>query len=145
MNPSEQLLAERAIAQVLQRYAHLADERDWAAIGEVFSDEAQADYGGLHLGDRAAIAAMLARHLGGCGPTQHLLGIPVVAFDGDRASSRVAVRAAHRGAGAQAEATYECMGEYHDHWVRTAQGWRIAHRRMQVTLEFGSRRVLAPG
>lgn len=36
------------------------------------------------------------------------------------------------------------MGHYQDRWVHTPAGWRIAHRTMTVTLEFGSRKVLAP-
>ncbi len=138
----DQLRSERAIARTLQRYAQLADDRDWAGVADVFAAHASADYGDLHLGDRAAIGAMLVRALEYCGPTQHLLGIPVIDVDGDRATSRVAIRAAHRGAGAYHDQTYECLGEYRDRWERTSDGWRIVHRRMAVTLEFGSRRVL---
>ena len=34
--------------------------------------------------------------------------------------------------------------EDQDRWTRTERRWRIAHRRMQVGLEFGSRVVLRP-
>jgi 3-phenylpropionate/cinnamic acid dioxygenase small subunit len=135
---------ERALHRVLVRYAQLCDQRDWAAITEVFSDTASASYGGWPLPDRAAILRMLQRHLGGCGPTQHLLGNLLVDNQSDTLCSRVSVRAAHRGAGDLAEQTYECLGEYHDRWVHTAQGWRIAHREMVIALEFGSRDVLRP-
>lgn len=90
---------------------------------------------------------MLRRHLGGCGPTQHLLGNLLVEHgpQGPQGPhSRISVRAAHRGSGELAELTYECLGEYHDRWVRTPQGWRISHRRMVITLELGSRHVLRP-
>lgn len=140
----QQLLLERELHQVVCRYARLCDERDWAALDGVFSATATADYGGWQLRDRAAIAAMLRNNLGGCGPTQHLLGNLRVERDGDELRSRVAVRAAHRGAAQKREQTYECMGEYHDRWVQTPAGWRIAHRRMVVTLEFGSRGLLGP-
>lgn len=134
---------EREIARVLVRYARLADERDWSAIGEVFVEEARADYGGLILRDRDAIVAMLRRALDGCGPTQHLLGTPIVDIDSaGGVKSWVQVRAAHRGAGDLSELVYDCMGEYHDAWTPTAAGWRIIQRRMVVRLEFGSRRVL---
>ncbi len=140
----ERLLLERELHRVVCRYARVCDERDWAAIDEVFSEDASADYGGKKLLNRAAIAEMLRDHLGGCGPTQHLLGNLVVEVAGDIVTSRVSVRAAHRGAGNLREQTYDCMGEYLDRWVRTEHGWRIVHRRMQVGLEFGSRAVLAP-
>jgi 3-phenylpropionate/cinnamic acid dioxygenase small subunit len=142
--PVETWLTERALHRVLVRYAQLCDQRDWAAITEVFSDTASACYGGWPLPDRAAILRMLQRHLGGCGPTQHLLGNLLVDHQADTLYSKVSVRAAHRGAGALAEQTYECLGEYHDRWEHTAQGWRIAHRSMVIALEFGSRAVLRP-
>jgi 3-phenylpropionate/cinnamic acid dioxygenase small subunit len=138
----ETVLTERALHQVLVRYAQLCDTRDWSAISEVFDDDARADYGGWPLADRAAILRMLQRNLGGCGPTQHLLGNLLVDHQGEVLCSRISVRAAHRGAGSLAEQTYECMGEYHDRWVHTARGWRIAHRSMVIALEFGSRGVL---
>ena len=70
----ERLLLEHELHQVLIAYALLCDGRDWRRIGEVFSDDASATYGGHARPDRAAILAMLRNNLGGCGPTQHLLG-----------------------------------------------------------------------
>ncbi|RFO96011.1 nuclear transport factor 2 family protein [Rhodoferax lacus] len=140
--PLQAWRTERALHQVLVRYAQLCDTRDWAAISEVFDEAASANYGGWPLADRAAILRMLQRNLGGCGPTQHLLGNLLVDHQGDTLCSRISVRASHRGAGSLAEQTYECMGEYHDRWVHTERGWRIAHRSMVIALEFGSRDVL---
>ncbi len=135
---------ERELHRVVCRYARACDERDWDAVNDVFSVDASADYGGRHLRDRAAIRAMLVAHLGGCGPTQHLLGDFVVEVDADAlVTSRTYVRAAHRGAGGLHDQTYECLGEYADRWTRTTHGdWRIAHRRMTVSFEFGNRGVL---
>ena len=142
----DRLLLERELHLVVCRYARACDERDWDAIEkDVFSADASADYGGRHLRDRAAIRAMLVAHLGGCGPTQHLLGNLVVDVgDANGAvTSKAYIRAAHRGADELRDQTYECMGEYADRWVRTDRGeWRIAHRRMTVGFEFGSRGVL---
>ena len=141
----EHLLLERELQQVLIAYALLCDGRDWQAIGQVFSDDASACYGGSALPDRAAILSMLRHHLGGCGPTQHLLGnLQVGVGEQGQVTSRIEVRASHRGAGDQQNQTYDCMGHYADRWVHTPAGWRIAHRTMTVALEFGSRKVLAP-
>ena len=143
--PLEQLLLERALHQVLIGYARLCDGRDWQAIAAVFSDNASACYGERTLPDRAAILAMLRNHLGGCGPTQHLLGnLQVWVDDKGQVTSRIEVRASHRGAGEHQNQTFDCMGHYQDLWVHTPVGWRIAHRTMTVALEFGSRKVLAP-
>ena len=142
--PLGRLLLERKLHQVLIAYALLCDGRDWQGIGNVFSDDASATYGGHVRLDRAAILAMLRNHLGGCGPTQHLLGNLQVWVEGEQVTSRIEVRASHRGMGEKQELTYDCMGYYQDRWTHTPDGWRIAHRAMTVTLEFGTRRVLGP-
>lgn len=147
MTDTEFLMIERGVNQGLAAYARMCDERDWNAASRVFCDDAQADYGdGWHSPNRDAIVDMVRKHLGGCGPSQHLLGdtVVTVAADGE-VTSRAYVRAAHRGAGDQAEQIYECLGEYHDRWVKTPAGWRIAYRRMSVSMEFGSRSVLRAG
>ena len=140
----ERLLLERELQQALIAYALLCDGRDWTLMDRVFSADASATYGGRPLPDRAAILAMLRNNLGGCGPTQHLLGNLQVWVDGEQVTSRIEVRASHRGAGEKQDQTYDCMGHYDDRWTRTPDGWRIAHRAMTVALEFGSRKVLGP-
>lgn len=137
-----ELRTERELHRVLVAYARMCDERDWDAFDGVFAPDASAEYGGWLLRDRAAIRRMLVQHLSGCGPTQHLLGNLTVAHGPQAPLSRIAVRAAHRGAGELSDCSYECLGEYIDHWTLTGAGWRIRHRRMVVTLEFGSRQVL---
>ncbi len=141
----ESLLLERELQRALIAYARLCDGREWALAEQVFSADASATYGGNLLPDRAAILSMLRRHLGGCGPTQHLLGNLQVWLDAQgQVASRIEVRASHRGAGARQDLTYDCMGHYDDCWTHTPAGWRIAHRTMTVVLEFGTRKVLAP-
>ena len=151
MSEHERLWLERELNLVLGRYAQLCDERDWALMGEVFSADATAQYGLRTLPNPAAILGMLRNHLGGCGPTQHLLAnlvvdvdVPEEDSDAPVVRSRTAVRASHRGLADKAAQTYECMGHYHDRWTHTPAGWRIAHRKMVVGFEFGNRSVLAP-
>lgn len=144
MKTLQDLLLERELHQVLIGYARLCDGRDWTLMEQVFSADASATYGGRALPDGAAILAMLRNNLGGCGPTQHLLGNLQVWVEDEQVNSRIEVRASHRGTGEKKELTYDCMGHYQDRWTRTPQGWRIAHRAMTVTLEFGSRQVLGP-
>ena len=122
----ERLLLERELHQVLIGYALLCDGRDWQSIGNVFSDDTSAIYGSRALLDRAAILAMLRNNLSGCGPTQHLLGNLQVGVEGEQVTSRIEVRASHRGTGDKQDQTYDCMGHYQDRWTRTPHGWRIA-------------------
>jgi hypothetical protein len=142
---SDSIVSDRqAIITVLNRYAEACDTRRWALFDDVFTPDAVGDYGaGFQVHGREAIVGMVASHLGGCGPTQHLLGNYVVDVDGDRASTTCKVRALHLGAG-DSTRTYEVLGEYHDRLDRLSQGWRISHRRMAVAIELGARDILRP-
>ena len=130
---------------VANRYAEAADQRDWSLYDRVFTPDATADYGGLRRVGRDAIVELIRNSLGGCGPTQHLLGNHTGQVDGDHAHASCRVRAFHRGAGDRAADTYEILGTYHHDLVRTAEGWRTQHLRMEITAELGSREVLRPG
>ena len=128
------------IAEALARIAAALDERDWAALGAALTSDAR----GYSADGREAIVVRVRAHLGGCGPSQHLLGNVRVQLDGDTATSRTYARVHHVGLDERASAFYECLGEYHDSWVRTAQGWLLTHRRFVVTIEIGDRSVLQP-
>lgn len=134
------------IEQVLIRYAEACDRRDWALLDEVFLEDVIADYGTeYHLHGRSQLVAMVRSMLGGCGPSQHLLGNFRIAVHGRRADCRCYVRAAHAGRGAQAGRHYEVWAEYEDQLQRGPDGWRIARRTMHVHHETGTREVLGPG
>ena len=128
------------IAEALARVAAALDERDWAALGAAFTADAR----GYSATGREAIVAQVRAHLGGCGPSQHLLGNIRVTGDGDTATSRTYGRVYHVGLGERAGAFYECIGEYRDSWVRTDDGWLLTYRRFVVTIEIGDRDVLQP-
>jgi hypothetical protein len=134
-----------AVVAVLDRYATACDTRDWPLLEEVFTTDAIGDYGGeFHLEGVAALTALVRGMLGGCGPTQHLLGNYGVAITGDKATATCKVRAFHVGAGELATQTYEVFGSYDDELVRTPGGWRISHRWMRVDIELGTRTILKP-
>jgi hypothetical protein len=134
------------VVDVAVRYAVACDTRDWARFDDVFVEDVRTSYGPEYQVDgRAAVVAMIRSMLGGCGPTQHLVGSHVVAIDGDRATASCQIRAWHRGVGDAADLTYEAIGSYHDELARTPAGWRITFRRMDVIAELGTRDVLGPG
>jgi 3-phenylpropionate/cinnamic acid dioxygenase small subunit len=136
----------QAIADVQIRYATACDRRDWALFDHVFVPDVLADYGeGFRFEGREAVVASIRSMLGGCGSSQHLLGNHRAAHDGTQVVASCTIRAFHRGRGDASASTYEALGEYHDTVVRTAEGWRIAVRRMDVIAELGSREVLGPG
>jgi hypothetical protein len=129
------------IAETLAAVAAALDDRDWAALGAAFTADAR----GYSATGREAIVARVRAHLGGCGPSQHLLGNLRVTVDGDTAMSRAYGRVYHVGLGERAGAFYECIGEYRDSWLRSREGWLLTDRRFVVTIEVGDRGVLQPG
>lgn len=132
---------ERAIERALHGVAAALDTRNWDALSAAFVPDARG-YGAV---GRDAIVARVRAHLGGCGPSQHLLGnVRVVVVDGHTASSLAYARVHHVGIGERSGAFYECLGEYTDAWVRTSDGWLLTSRRFEVQIEIGDRSVLQP-
>ncbi|MEV0974037.1 nuclear transport factor 2 family protein [Microtetraspora glauca] len=130
--------------QIVERLAELAsalDRRDWDRVGAAFTETAT----GYRRTGRAEIVRTVRSHLGGCGPSQHLLGNHRVAVDGDRARSLTYARVYHQGAGPWEGRSYECFGEYDDRWARTTDGWRITSRVFTITISLGDFDVLRPG
>lgn len=131
--------------EIVERLADVAtalDTRDWSGLGALFTESATG-YGAT---GRDTIVERVRDHLGGCGPSQHLLGNHRVELDldgdPDRARSRTYGRVLHLGAGDLAGLTYECFGEYTDEWTRTDHGWRITSRWFDVSFDLGDARVL---
>jgi hypothetical protein len=134
------------VLDTVVRYSTALDARDWGLLDRVFLQDAIAHYkvGTLH--GRDAIVAMIRDHLGGCGPSQHLLGNHRIALDGDVATSVCSARVMHIGAGPRADLTpFEVFGTYSDRLVRTEDGWRIQERHVDWTITRGDRDILQPG
>jgi hypothetical protein len=135
---------QAAVLEVLNRYAEAADRRDWPMFDQVFTPDATADYSVSKLAGREAIVKLIRNALGGCGPSQHLLGNHTAHIDGDEAHASCKVRAFHQGTGDRSTDTYEILGTYYHDLVRTTGGWRTRHLRMEIAVEFGTRDVLRP-
>jgi hypothetical protein len=64
---------------------------------------------------------------------QHMLSLPLVTLSGDTAKARTDFLATHRGrADRGMDIHYNASGAFHDDLVRTADGWRIQFRRLEV-------------
>lgn len=136
----------QAIANQLARFARLVDSRDWDAVGEVFADEVTFDYGdGREQAGIAALRRQFRGFLGGCGPSQHLIGSVAIELDGDTALSRAYVQARHQGLGDKADRIFDTHGDYVDRWARTPAGWRIVRREARWSMHIGDPGVLGPG
>jgi hypothetical protein len=119
-----------AIVELLAEAAWIFDHKQWDRIGEVFTSDTEAyEQQGIE-----ALTANTIRYLGGCGPTQHLIGNHRVQVDGHTATVISYVRAFHLAAGvgrmdrARPDQFWDFLGEYRDTLVRTPDGWRISRR-----------------
>jgi len=117
------------IQQVINLYASAIDKHQWSALDGVFTDDAVANFIGIGVFEgRQAIADLIASVLTQCSATQHLIGNINVVVSGDTATATCYLSALHVGLGDYAAETLTVWGEYSDELVRTANGWRIAHR-----------------
>ncbi len=128
------------IEQVYMLYCDLVDWKEFDGMTGVFTHDTVGDYSRAYEnvvhGVEPLIAAM-HRNLGegsNCGPTHHNVLNFRIAVDGDTAESRAHYYAVHKGLNAYEGQIYSMWGEYHDFWVRTAEGWRVKKRNYSVFL-----------
>jgi 3-phenylpropionate/cinnamic acid dioxygenase small subunit len=121
-----------AIQNLLATYAFGLDEKDFDALDQVFTPDASFDYtatGGI-AGDWSKIKPWLKAALARFPTTQHLVGLPRIRLNGDRATCATMLfnpmLLNHNGK----DIIFFVGGTYRDELVRTAQGWRI-HRRVE--------------
>jgi hypothetical protein len=129
-----------ALLETFHRLQTAIDARDWDVVAATFLPDAKG-YGARGV---EAILATMQAHLGGCGPTQHLVGNCVVDFDEDGATVRSAARVHHVGAGPKEGSFFECLGDYTDQWVATPAGWRLRRRHFDMRITLGDFGVLRP-
>lgn len=123
----EILLAERAIAQNIIRFARAMDAHDWDTLRDILADDATAELGTGRLQGPDAIIALIRQFLDRCGTTQHLVGNIVVDVSGDTASSVAYVHDSHLPADNAGEVFYT-LGDYHDRWHRQDGRWQLVER-----------------
>ena len=121
------------ISDLLARYAHLCDLKDFDAVGRCFTEDGQATYSGTRLEPgRAAIVAHMTP-LADILVTQHIVGTIWITLDGDTATARsyTTVHFVRPAAGGTHEVVHRGLS-YDDRLVRTAEGWLFAERFHQV-------------
>lgn len=141
----ETLQAKEQIREVTARYAEACDHRQWDLFDQVFDPELKGSYGGIfQIKSREKLVKLIKSMLGGCGPSQHLLGNYKIIVSGNTATCVCAVRAAHMGKGEKKGQFYEVWGEYRDKLECKHGEWRIVHREMVISNEIGSQSILGP-
>lgn len=134
---------ERDIYRAIVRIARAMDERDWAVIENIAVPEATGDFGTGPLRSATEIIALLRNFLDDCGPTQHMIGNVLIEIDENTATSRAYVADMHLGAGDLAGQFFRTLGDYHDSWIRTSEGWRLTNRTKKHNGVLGNIAVLA--
>jgi hypothetical protein len=125
---SESTIRDRfEIADLLAQFARGCDNNDLALVSACFTPDATLNYEALPASARSVrgFVEHVALVLSQLQSTQHLLGNIVVDVRGDRARSLSYVQATAFAPNGQ---SWAIGGEYADELVRTADGWRIAHR-----------------
>ena len=128
------LVARQAIADVVHAYCRNVDLVRPAEIAALFTEDCTVDYGpglGPPTHGSAQLQQRLAAGLPRFAATSHHVSNIEVEFDGDDAANTIAyLYAWHRYDDGRPDA--HLWARYHDRFVRTPDGWRIAERVLRV-------------
>ncbi len=128
----QRLIDHAAIVQLTIDYCWALDTGDWDRLRTVFTPDATADLGANGQRGVDEIIARVSAALGPLDDSQHMVSNHQITFDddGDGASGRCYLQAQHIRQNVEGEPLYMVAGRYEDRYVRTADGWRIADRRI---------------
>jgi hypothetical protein len=118
-----------AIANLKAAYCRLLDTKDWEGWGQLFTDDFHLDVtgsGGEVVQGREAVVASVRGSIG-TAKTAHQVHFPEIAIDGDTAT---AIWPMQDRVVWSEDRALTGWGHYHERYVRTAQGWRIAEQRL---------------
>ena len=139
-----QVLVDRAeIGELLARYSTALDNREWDSLAEVFTPDAECDYGSLgNPHGVEEITTLIRSTIADLDSTQHLVGNVVVSVRGDEATADCYLISQHIRQCTTGGDHYLLGGRYSDRVVRTPAGWRIAHRTLHRMWTTGNRDVV---
>mgnify|MGYP001825558589 FL=1 len=130
-----QLADERACERLVMRYTHLVDFGDAAAIADLFTDDGVWRTDQFEMRGRQAIADGFTRRQGVTRrQSRHVCTNVIITVEGDFATGLCyLVNYRHDSQTGVAEKPAPAdvpkfVGEYHDSFVRTEDGWRISDR-----------------
>lgn len=131
-NKLDELIAREEIRDLIYRYSHAIDRRDWAALDAIFWPDGQLEYGLYD--DRAGGFTPVVQQVyaeTGIHITQHFIGNCILRVQGDTACGETYVQALHRvpnGAGDY----YDLLmaSRYLDTFEQREGEWRIVFRKV---------------
>ncbi len=129
--PTDALASQRedelAIRDLAYRYARLVDRRDYAEIPRVFTPDCEVTTMGFTMRGHAEIDSAF-RKIEMYSATLHCVHNQMTRVDGDRAEGEFYCLANHIHERDGVAYKLDMGIRYEDRYVRTAQGWRIAQR-----------------
>lgn len=136
------LLDERACERLVIDYTHLVDFGEAARIADLFTADGVWEADGVRMDGRDAIRAGFGARQGVTRRTsRHVCTNVAITLEGPDAAAGISYLVNYRHDSQTGTAELPApvghpkfVGEYHDRFVRTPDGWRIAHRR--CTLAF---------
>jgi ketosteroid isomerase-like protein len=139
MEMLDRIAAERACERLTYRYCEAVDFGHASRLADVFAADGVFDAGGLHLVGREQIRRVFAeRELVRELRTLHVCSnLDVTVLDDVTAAGVVYLTLYRRRGSADWSVPVPTtlpavIGSYHDRYVRTTDGWRIASRRQEV-------------
>jgi 3-phenylpropionate/cinnamic acid dioxygenase small subunit len=139
----------QAHIDLFNRYAHALDGRDWAALAELFTDDASFSFArslGFGAGEtdkaliegRGQLVAMIRGSIESLSATHHLLSNHVVDINGDSAAASCYFRAYHAGKGERADLFEESLGRFDVTTVRIGSEWKIRRMHENIMIMLGT-------
>ena len=120
------------IEEVLYKYSSAVDSFDKAGVRGCLADDIHATYGnGEPVTDADTLADWIADATATCIWQHHLLNVYHVRIDGDQADT-VSYLTSHQVFEEDPKAAIVLVARYHDVLRRTADGWRISERTMEL-------------
>lgn len=128
----KRLLDEAEIGRLLLGFAAALDAKDWASYAATFTEDGVFEIMGQKRRGREEIAAGPARDLARYHALQHYSTNHVINVEGDRATASHYVIGVHVPDAGAPERHADVGGRYHCECLRTADGWRLKHVRIEV-------------
>jgi 3-phenylpropionate/cinnamic acid dioxygenase small subunit len=130
------------ITALIYQTARAMDTRDWTLLETCYMPEAIGDFA---TGETVGFEQILRQYQGFLTPldvTQHLIGNVECTLSGDQAVTTCLFQAQHVRSGVEGGEQFVIGGRYDDQVTRTAEGWRLARRRVTGLWTSGNRAVL---
>lgn len=150
------LEAQQDHIDLMNRYAHALDVRDWDLLASLFTEDAsfrareiregEAQPDNTAMDGRDALIGALRTIWDGLSATHHMLSNYVVEPAGDGRSARAScyLRAHHVGNRERAHLFEESLGRFDFETVRDDDGWKIRHMAENLFVILGTVDAFAP-